>query len=113
MVRMVWPTATAARFLPAHAADGQQVQRPVGVAVAAPVQPMALGLAGGSRDGRDAAQVGESALVAQAVGIVPGRRQQGGRDVDADALDRDQVRGGLATSTASCASSCSISALNC
>ena len=52
------------------------MQGPVGVAVAAAVQPVAVGLAGAGRDGRDPAQVGEGGLAAQPVGVLAGGDQQ-------------------------------------
>src|SRR6266496_1095023 len=45
-------------WIPAHAADGQQVQRTVALAISAPVETIAGDLAGRSFDGRHADQVG-------------------------------------------------------
>src|SRR6266542_6062039 len=58
------------RRVPAHPPDSEQVQRPIGVAVTTPVEPVAVGLTGRGGDGSDAAQVGEGALTPQAVGVV-------------------------------------------
>src|SRR5438552_18477598 len=49
-------------WIPAHAADGQQVQRTVALAIPAPVESIAGDLAGRSFDGRDSDQVGECTL---------------------------------------------------
>jgi hypothetical protein len=81
-------------WVPAQAPDGEQVQGAVGLAVAAPVEPVADGPARGGRDRGDAAQVGEGGFATQAVGVVARGHQQGGGGVGADALEGDQVRGG-------------------
>src|SRR5687768_18391435 len=39
--------------VPAHSADGQQIERPIGVAIAAPVEPMAGGPARGGGQRRE------------------------------------------------------------
>jgi hypothetical protein len=57
--------------VPAHAPHSEQVQRSIGVAVGTPVEPVAIGLAGGRWDGRDTAQMGERALAPQPVGLSP------------------------------------------
>jgi hypothetical protein len=70
----------------AQAADGDQVQRAVGVAVAAVVETVAGGLARGRRDRTGAAQRGERALTAQALDVLPGADEQlsgvAGRDAE-------------------------------
>ena len=59
-----------------HPDDNGQVQRLVGVAVAAAVQPVPAGLAGAGRDGGDSAQVGEGSLAAQPLGVLAGGNEQ-------------------------------------
>jgi hypothetical protein len=59
-----------------HPDDNGQVQRLVGVAVAAAVQPVPAGLAGAGRDGGDSAQVGEGGLAAQPLGVLAGGDEQ-------------------------------------
>jgi hypothetical protein len=66
------------------------VQRPVGVAVTTPVQPMAVRLAGTGRDGGGPAQVGERGLSAQPLGVVTGGGQQPPSMVDADRVQLQQ-----------------------
>jgi hypothetical protein len=53
-----------------------QVQGPVGVAVAAAVQPVPAGRARAGRDGGDSAQVGEGGLTAQPLGVLAGGDEQ-------------------------------------
>jgi hypothetical protein len=71
----------------AQAADGDQVQRAVGVAVAAVVETVAGGLARGRRDRAGPAERGERALTAQALDVLPGADEQlsgvAGRDARA------------------------------
>jgi len=55
---------TCAR-IPCQPAHGEQVERAVGVAVPAPVEPVAHRLAGGRRDRRDPAQVREGRFAAR------------------------------------------------
>ena len=47
--------------------DNNAMECRIGVAVAAAVEPMPVGLAGGSRDGIDTAQGGEGSLGVEAV----------------------------------------------
>src|SRR5829696_9591908 len=73
----------------AHAAEGDHVQRPVGVAVAMTVQTVAdTLLARRGRDGRRPAQVREGGLVSEALGIISGGDQQGGSRVGANQIGR-------------------------
>ena len=51
------------------------------MAVAASVEPMPVGLAGGSRDGIDTAQGGEGSLGVEAVRVTPGSNEEGRRRV--------------------------------
>jgi hypothetical protein len=59
-----------------HADQSDAPQGAVGVAIAAAVQAMPVGAAGGHRDRRDAAQACERTLRAQSAGIVASRDQQ-------------------------------------
>jgi hypothetical protein len=52
------------------------VQGPVGVAVAAAVQPVPAGLARAGGDGGDSAQVGEGGLAAEPLGVLAGGDEQ-------------------------------------
>jgi hypothetical protein len=56
----------------AQSDDGDHVEGAVGVAVAARVEAVSFGLAGGSGDGGGAAQVGEGGLAVEAVDVLPG-----------------------------------------
>ena len=60
------------------------MQGPVGVAVAAAVQPVPAGLARAGRDRGDPAQVGEGGLTAQPFGVLAGSCQQLASVVGAD-----------------------------
>ena len=53
----------------------------VGLTVSAAVEPMPVGLAGGSRDGTDAAQGGEGGFGAEAVRVTPSSDEEGRRRV--------------------------------
>ena len=53
----------------------------IGVAVAATVEPMPVGLAGESRDGIDATQGGEGSLGVETVRVTPGSNEEGRRRV--------------------------------
>src|SRR5512132_3567639 len=61
----------AGRPVPGHPPDRDQVQRPVRLPVAAPVQPVPGDLARGGRARRDPAQVRERGLAAQPFGMSP------------------------------------------
>src|SRR5215216_3688902 len=60
----------------AQAADGDQVQRAVGVAVAAVVEAVASGLARGCRQRTGAAERSKRGLAAQALDVLPGAHEQ-------------------------------------
>ena len=69
-----------------HADQGDAPERAVGVAVAAAMQPVPVGPAGGHRDRRDAAQAGEGPLGPQTrPGLSPGGDQKLPGGVHADA----------------------------
>jgi hypothetical protein len=55
----------------AHPDQGDAPQRVAGSAVAAAIQPVAVGAARGRRQGRGATQVGEGGLPAQPLGLSP------------------------------------------
>src|SRR3954451_7145069 len=59
-----------------QAADGDHVQRAVGVAVAAVVETVAVAAAGGDRDRAGAAEGGEGSVAAQAIDVLAGGQQQ-------------------------------------
>ena len=61
--------------------DNNAMECRVGVAVAAAVEPMPVGLAGGSRDGIDTAQGGEGSFGVEAVMVTPGSNEGGRRRV--------------------------------
>src|SRR6266540_5482682 len=77
-------------------ADGDQVQRAVGVAVAAVVETVAGGLARGRRDRTGAAERGERALTAQALDVLPGADEQLSGVAGRDAGQRGRARRGAA-----------------
>ncbi len=74
-----------------HADQGDAPQGAVGVAIAAAVQSMPVGAAGGHRDRRDAAQACERTLRAQSAGIVASRDQQLPGGVYSDAGQGNQL----------------------
>jgi hypothetical protein len=80
-----------------HAHDRHGVQRTVGLAVAAGVEPVTELLAGRGVQRRDPAQVREGPFAVQPFGVVAGGDQQRGGDVGADTLFGEQVGGGSAT----------------
>ena len=57
--------------------DNNAMECRVGLAVAATVEPMPVGLAGGSRDGIDATQGGEGSLGVETVRVTPGSNEEG------------------------------------
>ena len=61
--------------------DNNAMECRVGLAVAASVEPMPVGLAGGSRDGIDTAQEGEGSLGVEAVRVTPCSNEEGRRRV--------------------------------
>ena len=74
----------------AKPADGDQVKRPVGLAVAAVVEAVAGRLARGGRDRAGAAEHRERALAAESLDVLPGGDEQlaGVAGRDAEQLDR-------------------------
>src|SRR4051794_10063582 len=64
------PDVVDGGLVEAHAGDDDAVERGVGLAVAASVQPVAVGPAAGRRDRAGAAQLGESPLRPNALGVV-------------------------------------------
>src|SRR5215217_665771 len=88
----------AGRLVPAQPHDHDAVQRGVGLAVAAPVQAMAAGLARGGLHRRAAAQRGERGLAVEPLPVVPGTDQQRGGTVRADAEQGAQVGAAVAVS---------------
>jgi hypothetical protein len=77
----------------AQPGDRDAVEGGVGLPVAAAVEPVPPGLAGGRFDRAGAAQRGEGRLVVQPFGVVAGGDEQGGRAVRADAGPLEQLRG--------------------
>src|SRR5580704_19269704 len=77
--------------------DGARVVDPpqgmVSLAVPAAVQAVAPDLPRGRRDRGDAAQVRPGGLAAQPLRVIPGRDQQQGRSVRADAVKAEQAGG--------------------
>ena len=67
--------------------DNNAMECRVGLAVAASVEPMPVGLAGGSRDGIDTAQGGEGSLGVEAVMVTPGSNEEGRRPYPTALLD--------------------------
>ena len=61
--------------------DNDAIESRVGLAVAASVEPMAVGLARGSRYGTYTAQRGEGSLGVEAVRVTPGSNEEGRRRV--------------------------------
>ena len=68
----------AGAFAVAQAADGDHVQRAVGVAVAAVVEAVAVGAPARDGDRAGAAERGEGCLVAQTFDVLAGGHQQRG-----------------------------------
>ena len=77
-----------------QADQGDLVQRPVGLSVAAAVESVAVGPPGAGGDRGGAAQGGEGCLGADSVGVVAGGDEQGGGGDDAVALGGEHRRGG-------------------
>ena len=99
------------RAVPAD--QGDAPQGVVGVAVAAPVESVAVGAARGRRDGGGAAQMGEGGLGAEPLGVVAGGDQQLPGGVDPTPGRASRVGAAAATSTWSWVSSWSSSAWSC
>lgn len=85
----------AGAFVTGQPGDHDGVQGPVGLAVPAAVEPVAVATAGLDGFGGGAAELGERGLVAQPVGVVPGGDEQGRGRMVADAAAGDQSGGGL------------------
>jgi hypothetical protein len=79
--------------VPAQPGQSDAVERGVGLAVAAAVQAVTVGLARGCLLRADAAQGGERGLAAESVGVVAGGDEQGRCVVRADAAAGQQGRG--------------------
>ncbi len=77
-----------------HADQHDGVQGVVGCAVAAAVEAVAVGAAGGGRDRGGLAELGEGRFGAEPVGVVARARQQLAGGLGANAGQRDQPRGG-------------------
>ena len=96
--RRVLPSASAAlevvagALVPAEPGQDDAVEGGVGLPVAAAVEAVSLGLAGGCFDGADAAQGGEGGLASQPFGVVAGGDEQRGGGVGADAVAFQQLR---------------------
>ncbi len=71
--------------IPAQAAQGDAVERGVGLSVTAAIESVAGDFARGCLLGTDAAQRGEGCLAAEPVGVVASDDEQGGGGVGADA----------------------------
>lgn len=82
------------RFVPAQADHGDSMQGCVGLPVAAPVEPVTVGLARGRRDRVRPAEGGECRLAAQAVGVVPCGHEEPGGAVRADPEHLEELRCG-------------------
>ena len=80
----------AGRLVVSEPDDGDAVQCHVALPVAAPVEPVTVGLAAGRGDGTRAAEFGERGLVADAFGVVPGDDGDRGRGDGAGAVDVEQ-----------------------
>ena len=74
-----------------HADDHGSVERGVGVAVSAAVEPVPGGLAGRGRDRGDSAELGESGLGVDAIGVIAGDDEHLRGDVGAHAKRGDEL----------------------
>ena len=61
--------------------DNDAIERGVGLSMATAVEPMPVGLAGGSRYGIDPAQGGEGSLGMETLGVTPSSYEEGRRRV--------------------------------
>jgi hypothetical protein len=77
----------------AHPGDDDAPQGVVRLAVAAAVEAVPPGLAGGGGDGGDGAQVRPGGLAAQPVRVIARGDQQQGRGVRADAVKAEEAGG--------------------
>src|SRR6266511_2313552 len=91
----------AGGLVPAQPHDHDPVERGVGLAVAAAVEPIPAGLAGGGLDGGAAAQRGERGFAAEPAGVVTGGDQQLGFTVAAAPEQGAQLGAVLAVSWSS------------
>ena len=74
-----------------HAAQGDYVESPVGIPIAAPVETMAWDLTGRSGDWSDTAEVGEGRLGAEAGGIITGCHEKSAGGIGADPTKGEQL----------------------
>ena len=61
--------------------DNNAMESRIGLTVSATVEPMPVGLAGGSRYGTDAAQGGECSFGMETIRVTPGSNEEGRRRV--------------------------------
>lgn len=102
----------ACRFVVAHARDDSHVERGVGRAVAAAVEPVSVGATRARGDRCRRAQVGEGRFAAQPLGVVAGGDEQLASDLRA-MPSRAVVRGAVrAVNDRSCRSAAWISSLS-
>ncbi len=76
--------------VPAQAAEGDAVERGVGLAVAAAVEAVSVGASGAGGQGRDAAERGEGGFGDESVGVLAGGDQDLPGDVGSDAGQGEQ-----------------------
>ena len=74
----------------AESDDNDAIESRIGLTIPASVEPMAVGLAGGSRYGTYTAQRGERGLGLEAFRVTPGSDQEVGRRVGSYAKDTDE-----------------------
>ena len=74
----------------AESDDNDAIESRIGLTIPASVEPMAVGLAGGSRYGTYTAQRGERGLGLEAFRVTPGSDQEVGRRVGSYAEDTDE-----------------------
>jgi hypothetical protein len=103
----------AGRPMPGHPPDRDQGQRPVRFTVAATIEAVPGGLAGGGRDGRDPAQLREGGLAVQPLGVVAASDQQRRGRLGPTPLTATSAGAAVATSRSSCTSSAVISWVSC
>ena len=78
-----------------YAHDDSAIERGVGLAVSAPVEPVALGFAAGGWDWADSAEFGEGSLAADALWVDAGDDEHFGGGVCTDAERGTELRGNL------------------
>jgi hypothetical protein len=81
------------RWVAAHAGDGDGVDGAVELAVAEAVEPVAVGAAGGDRDGRGAGEHAEGGFAVNASGVGPGQQDLGGGQGAEAGFGGDQAGG--------------------